>query len=102
MQLEKEVKELPKVIRELITMISEYEAEKGSIYINGDHFLDILKQEDDALRPRSVRIRKHFKYRLCLQCIQDSQQDGRIGVVCEMCTIWLCSFQYLFENNSPS
>ncbi len=56
MQLEKEVKELPKVIRELITMISEYEAEKGSIYINGDHFLDILKQEDDALRPRSVRI----------------------------------------------
>lgn len=54
MQLEKEVKELPKVIRELIGMISEYETDKGSIYINGEHLIDILKQEDDALRPRSV------------------------------------------------
>lgn len=80
MQLEKEVKELPKVIRELIGMISEYETDKGSIYINGEHLIDILKQEDDALRPRSVWLWRCYECRLCLLCIPDNQQDGKIWV----------------------
>ena len=54
MQLEKEMKELPKIVRDLISLINDYENAKGSIYINGEHFIDILRQEEDELRPRSV------------------------------------------------
>ena len=54
MLLQKEVKELPKIVRDLIMLISDYEKEKGSIYINGEHFIDILRQEEDELRPRST------------------------------------------------
>ena len=56
MQLEKEMKELPRIVRDLITLISDYEKEKGAIYINGEHFIDVLRQEEDELRPRSVGV----------------------------------------------
>ena len=70
MLLQKEVKELPKIVRDLITLISDYEKEKGSIYINGEHFIDILRQEEDELRPRSVRIDAECDSRPCLLCIR--------------------------------
>lgn len=70
MLLQKEVKELPKIVRDLIMLISDYEKEKGSIYINGEHFIDILRQEEDELRPRSVRIDAECDSRPCLLCIR--------------------------------
>lgn len=70
MLLQKEVKELPKIVRDLITLISDYEKEKGSIYINGEHFIDILRQEEDELRPRSVGVDAECNSRPCLLCIR--------------------------------
>lgn len=68
--LEKEMKELPKIVRDLITLISEYEKEKGAIYINGEHFIDVLRQEEDELRPRGVGIDWECESRPCLPCIR--------------------------------
>ena len=70
MLLQKEVKELPKIVRDLIMLISDYEKEKGSIYINGEHFIDILRQEEDELLPRSVRIDAECDFRPYLLCIR--------------------------------
>ena len=70
MLLQKEVKELPKIVRDLIMLISDYEKEKGSIYINGEHFIDILRQEEDELRPRSGRSDAECDFRPYLLCIR--------------------------------
>ena len=70
MQLEKEMKELPRIVRDLIALINDYEKEKGAIYINGEHFIDILRQEEDELRPRSVGIDWDCDSRPCLLCMR--------------------------------
>ena len=81
MLLQKEVKELPKIVRDLIMLISDYEKEKGSIYINGEHFIDILRQEEDELRPRSVRIDAECNSRPCLLCIRRKSEWDSSEVV---------------------
>lgn len=54
--LEREVKRIPLVDRQLIPLIGDYELHNGEIVVNGEPYLQILKEEEEAYKPRSVRV----------------------------------------------
>ena len=54
--LEREVKRIPLVDRQLIPLIGDYELHNGEIVVNGEPYLQILKEEAEAYKPRSVRV----------------------------------------------
>ena len=54
--LEREVKRIPLVDRQLIPLIGDYELHNGEIVVNGESYLRLLKEEEEAYRPRSVEI----------------------------------------------
>ena len=54
--LEREVKRIPLVDRQLIPLIGDYELHNGEIVVNGEPYLQRLKEEEEAYKPRSVRV----------------------------------------------
>ena len=54
--LEREVKRIPLVDKQLIPLIGDYELHNGEIVVNGEPYLQILKEEEAAYKPRSVRV----------------------------------------------
>lgn len=54
--LEREVKRIPLVDRQLIPLIGDYELHNGEIVVNGEPYLRMLKEEEEAYKPRSVRV----------------------------------------------
>ena len=52
--LEKEVKRIPLVNKQLIPLIGDYELHNGEIVVNGEPYLRLLKEEEEAYKPRSV------------------------------------------------
>ena len=54
--LEREVKRIPLVDKQLIPLIGDYELHNGEIVVNGEPYLQILKEEAEPYKPRSVRV----------------------------------------------